>query len=87
MPCTRSGRQDEGANEKLTDAASIVAGLGKLVLNGTMTEMADATGEMQVLGYLDIRERIELYNRINAYHGISNCKAKKHLTNDALNLF
>lgn len=79
--------RDENENEQLTDAASIIAGLGKVVLNGTVTELAEATGETQFLGYLEPQMRIDLYTRVNSIHGIPASVAKKHLTNAAMNLF
>ena len=78
---------DEDENEQLTDAASIVAGLGKVVLNGTVTELAEATGETQFLGYLKPQMRIDLYTRVNSIRGIHANVAKKHLTSAAINLF
>jgi hypothetical protein len=79
--------KDENENERLTDAASIVAGLGKVVLNGTVTELAEATGETQLLGYLEPQMKVDLYARVNSIHGVPANAAEKHLTNAAINLF
>ena len=79
--------EEENENEQLTDAASIVAGLGKVVLNGTITELAEATGETQLLGYLDPDTKINLYARVNFIHNISAATATKCLTRAAMNLF
>jgi hypothetical protein len=78
---------EETENELLTDAASIVAGLGKVVLNGTITELGEATGETQILGYLDPCMRVDLYTRVNVLHGIPASTATRHLTNAAMDLF
>jgi hypothetical protein len=79
--------EEETENELLTDAASIVTGLGKVVLNGTITEAAEATGETQLLGYLDPCMRIDLYTRVNVLHGVPANNAMKHLTSAAMDLF
>lgn len=79
--------EEESENEQLTDAASIVVGLGKVVLNGTITELAETTGETQLLGYLDPSLRVNLYATVNRLHGVSASAATKHLTNAAIDLF
>jgi hypothetical protein len=79
--------EEETENEELTDAASIVAGLGKLVLNGTITELAETTGETQLLGYLDPNMRIDLYSTVNRLYGVPASTAMENLTNAAIDLF
>lgn len=79
--------ENEIENEQLTDAASIIVGLGKVVLNGTITEVAEATGETQLLGYIDPCLRVDLYARVNELHGISANVATENLTNAAIGLF
>jgi hypothetical protein len=77
---------EEQENEELTDAASIVAGLGKLVLNGTISTLTEEAEEAQLLGYLPLRTRAELYKKINVYHGVPDNVAMEYLTQFALNL-
>jgi hypothetical protein len=79
--------EDEIENEQLTDAASIIVGLGKVVLNGTVTELADATGETQLLGYIDPSLRVDLYARVNFLHSVSAGAATEYLTSAAIGLF
>ncbi len=77
---------NEQENEELTDAASIIAGLGKLVLNGTVTEIADNTGDVQVLGYLPVRTRVQLFCKVNSHHHLSEHEANENLTDGTLAL-
>jgi hypothetical protein len=79
--------KNEAENEQLTDAASFMAGLGKLVLNGSISEIAAETGETELLGYLDLPTRIDLYNRIADYHAIQDSVRAANLTPRAVNLF
>lgn len=77
---------DEQENEELTDAASIIAGLGKLVLNGTVTEIADDTGDVQLLGYLPVRTKVRLFCKVNSHHHLSEYAANVNLTDGTLAL-
>jgi hypothetical protein len=79
--------KNEAENEQLTDAASFMAGLGKLVLNGSISEIAAETGETELLGYLDLPARIDLYNRIADYHAIQDSVRAANLTPSAVDLF
>ena len=63
-----------------------MAGLGKLVLNGTISTLTEEAEESQLLGYLPLRTRAELYKKINVYHGVPDNVAMEYLTQFALNL-
>ena len=78
--------ENEQANEQLTDAASIIAGLGKLVLNGSISEITDGSGEAELLGYLDLPTRVEIYSKVANLHGISDNLRVSFLTAGAIDL-
>lgn len=72
--------------EQLTDLASISIGLGKLVLNGTVSILVPSTGEHHVLGYLTPELKAYTYQKINKQYKIRNVAAKEHLTENALRI-
>ncbi len=72
-------------NERLTDLASIAAGLGKLVMNGSVAEAGYATGHMEILGYLRLDEKAYAYWQTSNQHSIPTQRAKEHLTSEAIN--
>ena len=72
--------------EPLTDLASIALGLGKLVLNGTVHEAAPSTGEVGILGYLDLHLKGYAYRRVNEHHHVPESLAAQHLADDALRI-
>lgn len=75
---------DVNENEQLTDLASIGLGLGKLILNGTVSTLVPSTGERQVLGYLTAELKAYAYQKVNKQHRISDTVAKENLTDVAL---
>lgn len=78
------GSIDTNENEQLTDLASIALGLGKLVLNGTVSILFPSTGEKQILGYLAPELKAFAYRKVNEQHRISDAVAKENLTDVAL---
>ena len=72
--------------EPQTDLASIALGLGKLVLNGTVTVMAAATGEVQTIGYLSPELKAYAYRQVNRQRAVADGVARACLTDGALRL-
>ena len=72
--------------EQLTDLTSIAVGLGKLVLNGTFTEMVPSMGEGHTLGYLSPDLKAYAAKQVNQQHAIPNANAMEYLTENALRL-
>lgn len=56
--------------ELLTDLTSLVLGLGKLVLNGTLIEVGEQTGQSNSLGYLKPELKVYAYKKIIRQHRI-----------------
>lgn len=73
-------------NEQLTDLASIALGLGKLVLNGTVSTLLPSTGESHVLGYLSPELKVYVYTKVNQQHKIMKRQLTENLTENALKL-
>lgn len=69
--------------ERVTDLASIVLGLGKLVLNGLVTDVAASTGEHQVLGYLHPEEVAYAYRCLTRKYGMAESVTTRNLTDAA----
>jgi hypothetical protein len=72
--------------ERVTDLASVVLGLGKLVLNGLITEVAPPTGERQVLGYLAPDAIAYAYLYVTRRCGITEDLMRRNLTDAAVAL-
>jgi len=72
--------------EQLTDLASISIGLGKLVLNGTVSIVAPSTGQHHVLGYLAPQLKAYAYQKLNKQYKIRDMAAKEYLTENALRI-
>jgi len=72
--------------ERVTDLASVVLGLGKLVLNGLITEVAPPTGERQVLGYLSPDLVAHGYRCMTRRCGIADNLVRRNLTEAAVAL-
>jgi hypothetical protein len=72
--------------EQHVDLISIVFGLGKIVLNGALTEMGYGTYEIQGLGYLSPEIKCYGYKMINHYQRISEEDAESLLTQKAIDL-
>jgi hypothetical protein len=70
--------------ENLTDLVSLVLGLGKLILNGTIIEVGAQTGEGQSLGYLRPELKVYAYNKVNQQHRVSEQTISSNLTQQAL---
>jgi hypothetical protein len=72
--------------ERVTDLASMVSGLGKLVLNGLITEIVPVAGERQVLGYLDPPVIAYVYRFLGQRYGIAESQLMRNLTDAAIAL-
>lgn len=72
--------------EQLTDLACIFVGLGKLVLNGTITDLQPSTGKSRMVGYLSPELKVYAFRRVNEIHCISVRLAREHLSEDAVQL-
>lgn len=77
---------DPSELEPVTDLASISTGLGKLVLNGTVNEVAAGAGEVQVLGYISPEVKVRAYRAVNERHAISRSEARHSLSAEAAQL-
>lgn len=72
--------------EQLTDLASIVLGLGKLVLNGTVSGLLPLTGEGHILGYLSPELKVHAFMQANQRYKILKEKVTENLNENALKL-
>jgi len=72
--------------EQLTDLASIALGLGKLVLNGTVSELLPSTGEGHILGYLSPELKVYAFMQVNQQYKIPKEKLTENLNENALKL-
>ncbi len=72
--------------EQLTDLASIVLGLGKLVLNGTVSALLPSTGEGHILGYLSPELKVYAFMQVNQRYKILKKTLTENLNENALNL-
>ena len=72
--------------EHLVDLTSIAVGWGKLVLNGTATELAAGTGVTQSLGYLAADMKAYAYRRVNEIRRVPAERATSRLTAKAKEL-
>lgn len=72
--------------EQLTDLASIAIGLGKLILNGTVSIMVPSTGESHTLGYLSTELKAYTYRKVYQKHKISDKASTEYLTENALRI-
>ncbi|HUV02603.1 MAG TPA: tetratricopeptide repeat protein [Desulfobacteria bacterium] len=70
-------------NERLTDLASLMLGMGKVVLNGMEERLGIQTLR---LGYLSPADMAYAYVKINALYGIPDEKSLTNLTHNALKL-
>ncbi len=57
-------------NEPMTDLMAFVFGLGKLVLNGTITEAQSQHTESHLLGYLTPSQKKTAYSLVNHQRGV-----------------
>jgi hypothetical protein len=80
----KSTNMDE--TEPLTDLTSIALGLGKLVLNGTVSALLPSTGESHILGYLSPELKVYAFMQVNQQHKIPKEKLTENFTENALKL-
>ncbi|KQC04350.1 MAG: hypothetical protein APR53_10955 [Methanoculleus sp. SDB] len=73
-------QREHDANETLTDLASIALGLGKLILNGRVTEMDN---KIWHLGYLSEIDMVYAYSNVNTRTGIPADRQMRLLTEHA----
>ena len=72
--------------EPFTDLVSFAAGLGKLVLNGTVTPLAPFVNEAEVVGYLSPELKAYAFLSMNKLRGVSAQAARTDLTERALRI-
>ena len=72
--------------ERLTDLAAIAVGLGKLILNGIITELLPGTGQAVTLGYLSPDLTAYAFKVVNKRHLVSDADARKNLAAEALKM-
>jgi hypothetical protein len=85
--------EDQKENEMFTDLGAVFVGLGKLLLNGLVVPISEATGEGHVLGYLSPDLIAYSYKMVNRYRSIKEevsmenllPKAKRMLRNPQIN--
>lgn len=75
---------DKTETEPLTDLAAFPLGLGKLVMNGTITVFEPQKGDCRVLGYLSPELCVYAYNQVNQYFSVPDNAIREYLTQDAL---
>jgi hypothetical protein len=73
-------------NEHLTDLAAIAFGLGKLMLNGTVSEPIPGIRESLGVGYLAHDLRVYAYQQVAQHYGISGAALMDNLTPGAVRL-
>ena len=74
--------EDVEANERLTDLTAVVAGMGKLLLNGLSAEAFDRPGVSMRLGYLEPELVLYAYDLVNRLQGVGSEAASRHLLPD-----
>lgn len=84
LACAGIACTGDEEGELLTDLASIARGLGRLVLNGSISMVAPQTGEAQILGYLSPELKAYAYRRVNQERSVPDAKARELLTPEAL---
>ncbi|MGA7076625.1 MAG: hypothetical protein WBZ42_08815 [Halobacteriota archaeon] len=77
---------DKVENEQFTDLASIALGLGKLVLNGTVSDHFQTAREYFILGYLSSELKAYAYRQVNEQRGISTSEAHEQLNTEAFRI-
>jgi len=79
----RIAANNPSENEMFTDLASVVIGLGKLLLNGLVVMTVECEGEAEVLGYLPPDLVVYCYEKVNACRLIGAEAAMRNLTPEA----
>lgn len=78
--------EDQKENEMITDLGAVFTGLGKLLLNGLVVYVSEATSEGHVLGYLPPDLIAYSYKMVNRYRSINEEASMENLLSQAKRL-